>query len=78
MEINLPVRIEFIIFFKFMSGLELIKAIRELIRTEIIDKSFFIANTSYVDLNTKLECFRNGMDYFLAKPFDLIELAAII
>jgi CheY-like chemotaxis protein len=61
-----------------MSGLELIKIIKEMIRSEVIDKGFAIANTSYVDLNTKLECFRTGMDYFLGKPFDLIELAAII
>jgi CheY-like chemotaxis protein len=65
-------------FLKFLGGLELIKHIRELIKSSAIDRGFAIANTSYVDLNTKLECFRNGMDYFLGKPFDIIELTAII
>lgn len=47
-------------------------------RTGGLDRGFAIATTSYVDLNTKLECFRIGMDYFINKPYDLFEISAIL
>ena len=43
-----------------------------------MDKGFAIATATVVDLNSKLECFRNGMDYFISKPFDLIEISAAV
>lgn len=43
-----------------------------------MDKGFAIATATVVDLNAKLECFRSGMDYFIGKPFDLIEISAAV
>jgi len=57
-----------------MNGLELVRYIRELTSKQIIDRALVIASTNFVDLNTKLECFRNGIEYFLPKPIDIFEL----
>ena len=43
-----------------------------------MDKGFAIATATVVDLNSKLESFRNGMDYFITKPFDLLEISAAV
>lgn len=44
----------------------------------LIDKGFAIIISSFVDLNSKLESFKNGSDYFIAKPFDLIDIGAAV
>lgn len=61
-----------------MGGLELVRRIKGQMSDLTLDKGFTIGCTGYVDLNIKLELFRNGMDYYLCKPFDLIELGAVI
>jgi len=44
----------------------------------LIDKGFAIIISTFADLNMKLECFKNGADYFIAKPFDLIDIGAAV
>ncbi|CAK86626.1 unnamed protein product (macronuclear) [Paramecium tetraurelia] len=60
------------------SGVELIKEIKGLFRTQEVDRGFIIAMASYSDMELKLNCFNSGIDYFIAKPFDLFELSAIL
>ncbi|CAD8072044.1 unnamed protein product [Paramecium primaurelia] len=60
------------------SGVELIKEIKGLFRTQQVDRGFIIAMASYSDMELKLNCFNSGIDYFIAKPFDLFELSAIL
>lgn len=43
-----------------------------------LDRGFSIALATFVDLNCKLECFKSGVDYFIAKPFDLVEIGATV
>ena len=43
-----------------------------------LDKGFAIAMSTFVDLNSKLDSFRNGMDYFICKPFDLLDISAAV
>lgn len=44
----------------------------------LIDKGFAIVISTFVDLNLKLESFKNGADYFIAKPFDLLDIGAAV
>ncbi|CAD8099579.1 unnamed protein product [Paramecium sonneborni] len=60
------------------SGVELIKEIKNLFISQQIDRGFIIAMASYSDMELKLNCFNSGIDYFIAKPFDLFELSAIL
>jgi CheY-like chemotaxis protein len=55
-----------------------VKDIKELMKSNTINRGFAIATAAYVDLNIKLECLRNGMDYYVSKPLDLNELNAIV
>lgn len=43
-----------------------------------IDKAYLIAMASFCDMDVKYECYKQGTDYFLSKPFDLFELSAIV
>ena len=47
-------------------------------KSGILDKGYTIIIATFVDLNSKLECFKNGVDYFIAKPFDLIDIGAAV
>ena len=47
-------------------------------KNSLIDKGYVIVIATFVDLNSKLECFKNGADYFIAKPFDLIDIGAAV
>jgi DNA-binding response OmpR family regulator len=63
---------------KYKNGYELVKELKIMMKQQIVDRGFAIANTSMIDLNAKLELFKNGMDYYITKPYDLFELSAII
>ncbi|CAK88364.1 unnamed protein product (macronuclear) [Paramecium tetraurelia] len=61
-----------------LRGGEFVQQIKQMMQLGSMDKGFAIATATVVDLNSKLECFRNGMDYFISKPFDLIEISAAV
>ncbi|CAD8203151.1 unnamed protein product [Paramecium pentaurelia] len=60
------------------SGIELVKFLKDQMKIGLIDKGFAIIISTFIDLNSKLECFKNGADYFIAKPFDLIDIGAAV
>jgi hypothetical protein len=55
-----------------------VKSIKQMESQEIVSRSLIIAITNFVDLNTKLESFRSGVEFFLPKPIDIYELSVII
>ncbi|CAK93973.1 unnamed protein product (macronuclear) [Paramecium tetraurelia] len=61
-----------------LSGIELMKFLKSQMKMGLIDKGFAIIISTFADLNLKLECFKNGADYFIAKPFDLIDIGAAV
>ncbi|CAD8173736.1 unnamed protein product [Paramecium octaurelia] len=61
-----------------LSGIELVRSLKEQMRNSLIDKGYVIIIATFVDLNQKLECFKNGADYFIAKPFDLLDIGAAV
>ncbi|CAD8047745.1 unnamed protein product [Paramecium primaurelia] len=61
-----------------LRGGDFVQQIKQMMQMGNMDKGFAIATATVVDLNSKLECFRNGMDYFISKPFDLIEISAAV
>ncbi|CAD8059108.1 unnamed protein product [Paramecium sonneborni] len=61
-----------------LQGGEFVQRIKQMMHMGNMDKGFAIATATLVDLNSKLECFRNGMDYFITKPFDLLEISAAV
>ncbi|KAM3146020.1 hypothetical protein pb186bvf_001998 [Paramecium bursaria] len=67
-ELNLPI----------LTGVELVKYLKENMKVGSLDKGFAIAMSTFVDLNSKLDSFRNGMDYFICKPFDLLDISAAV
>ncbi|CAD8110556.1 unnamed protein product [Paramecium sonneborni] len=60
------------------SGIELVKYLKDQMKIGLIDKGFAIVISTFVDLNLKLESFKNGADYFIAKPFDLLDIGAAV
>ncbi|CAK86496.1 unnamed protein product (macronuclear) [Paramecium tetraurelia] len=61
-----------------LSGIEFVQRIKKNMQQGNLDKGFAIATATVAGLNSKLDCFRNGMDYFISKPFDLIEISAAV
>ncbi|CAD8177982.1 unnamed protein product [Paramecium octaurelia] len=61
-----------------LSGIDLVRSLKEQMRNSLIDKGYVIIIATFVDLNSKLECFKNGADYFITKPFDLIDIGAAV
>ncbi|CAD8201828.1 unnamed protein product [Paramecium octaurelia] len=61
-----------------LSGIEVMKFLKGQMKIGLIDKGFAIIISTFADLNLKLECFKNGADYFIAKPFDLIDIGAAV
>lgn len=47
-----------------MDGIEATKAIRKLIQ----NKSIIIAQTAFIDMETKTKSYDAGVDYFITKP----------
>jgi CheY-like chemotaxis protein len=40
----------------------------------ILQKGICIANTAFVDIDTKIRCHKEGMDFYLSKPIRIKEL----
>lgn len=58
--------------------MDLVRLLKEKMKVGTIDKGYCIAMTTFVDINSKLNCFRYGTDYFITKPFDLIDISAAV
>jgi len=56
----------------------MVRELKESMKMNQIDRGFAIAMAGHIDINVKLECFRNGMDYYVSKPLDLMEVNAIV
>jgi CheY-like chemotaxis protein len=64
LDINMPI----------MDGFETVVRLKEMMRAGMVDRGLCIANTGYVDLQTKMECYEKGMDFYITKPIDRAEL----
>ncbi|CAD8189304.1 unnamed protein product [Paramecium pentaurelia] len=67
-DINMPI----------LNGYQTVKEIKNLIKNKIIRKAWCVANTGFTDLETKIQSFNSGMDYFLTKPLDAKNLHNLI
>jgi hypothetical protein len=61
-------------YFKPKGGFVLSKVIKERMVEGELDRGFIIGNTGMIDLHTKMECYKNGMDNYLSLPLDLLEV----
>lgn len=57
-----------------MDGLETVKHLKASMNSGKIQRGICIANTGFVDLETKLKCFKEGMDFYISKPIIIKEL----
>ncbi|CAK68376.1 unnamed protein product (macronuclear) [Paramecium tetraurelia] len=64
LDINMPI----------LDGYKTVKELKHLMKQQIINKAWCIANTGFCDLDTKLKSYEAGMDYYLTKPLDQNEL----
>ncbi|CAK58854.1 unnamed protein product (macronuclear) [Paramecium tetraurelia] len=67
-DINMPV----------LNGYQTVKEIKSLIQNKTIRRAWCVANTGFTDLDTKIQSFNSGMDYFLTKPLDAKNLHDLI
>ncbi|CAD8170545.1 unnamed protein product [Paramecium octaurelia] len=68
LDINMPI----------LDGYKTVKELKHLMKQQIINKTWCIANTGFCDLDTKLKSYEAGMDYYLTKPLDQNELRTIL
>ncbi|CAD8155452.1 unnamed protein product [Paramecium pentaurelia] len=68
LDINMPIQ----------DGYKTVKELKHLMKQQIINKAWCIANTGFCDLDTKLKSYEAGMDYYLTKPLDQNELRSIL
>lgn len=57
-----------------MDGYDTIRNIKLLMKTGRVGKGIFIANTGFVDLETKSRCEDEGFNLYLSKPVKIKEL----
>ncbi|CAD8191285.1 unnamed protein product [Paramecium octaurelia] len=67
-DINMPI----------LNGYQTVKEIKSLIKNKTIRRAWCVANTGFTDLDTKIQSFNSGMDYFLTKPLDAKNLHELI
>ncbi|CAD8122278.1 unnamed protein product [Paramecium sonneborni] len=68
LDINMPI----------LDGYKTVKELKNLMKQQIINKAWCIANTGFCDLDTKLKSYEAGMDYYLTKPLDQNELRSML
>ncbi|CAD8198037.1 unnamed protein product [Paramecium pentaurelia] len=68
LDINMPI----------LDGYKTVKELKQLMKQQIINKAWCIANTGFCDLDTKLKSYEAGMDYYLTKPLDQNELRSML
>lgn len=59
-------------------GLETVIELKEMMENEIIRRAWFIANTAFCDVETKITSYDSGMDFFLTKPISFKDLSLIL
>ena len=57
-----------------MDGIETVQRLKALMNHGEIQRGICIANTGFVDLETKLRCYNGGMDFYISKPIIIKEL----
>lgn len=57
-----------------MDGLKTVSLLKKEMNEGLIDFGICIANTGFVDLDTKIKCFDAGMDFYISKPINRQEL----
>ena len=57
-----------------MDGIETVKRLKAMMNIGNIQRGICIANTGFVDLETKLRCYNEGMDFYISKPINIKEL----
>ena len=57
-----------------MDGYDTIRNIKSMMRSGKVGKGIFIANTGFVDLETKSRCEAEGFNLYLSKPVRIKEL----
>ena len=57
-----------------MDGPKTVSILKEEMDDGLIDFGICIANTGFVDLDTKIKCFEAGMDFYISKPINRHEL----
>lgn len=53
-----------------MDGLKTVRILKDGMDEGTIDLGICIANTGFVDLDTKMKCFEAGMDFYISKPIN--------
>ena len=61
-----------------MDGFELVRLLKADMQSGLLQRGLCIANTGFVDLETKLRCVSEGMDFYLSKPIRIKELVNFI
>ena len=57
-----------------MDGFELVRKLKTDMKHSKLPRGLCIANTGFVDLDTKLRCVQEGMDFYLSKPIKIKDL----
>jgi CheY-like chemotaxis protein len=57
-DINMPI----------MDGFQTVTELKSLMGRGILERGICIANTAFVDLDTKVKCLESGMDFYISKP----------
>jgi CheY-like chemotaxis protein len=57
-----------------MDGLKTVSILKAEMEQGTIDYGICIANTGFVDLETKMKCFEMGMDFYISKPIKRLDL----
>ncbi|KAM3128219.1 hypothetical protein pb186bvf_019702 [Paramecium bursaria] len=68
LDINMPIK----------DGLETVIELKQMMENEIIRRAWFIANTAFCDVETKITSYDSGMDFFLTKPISFKDLSIIL
>lgn len=57
-----------------MDGFKCVQKVQKWIKSEIIRKCWCVANSGFSDLSTKLKAYQSGMNFYLTKPINPVEL----
>ena len=61
-----------------MDGYECVQEVQKWIKSEKIRKCWCVANSGFSDLPTKVKAYQSGMDFYITKPINHVELKEFI